>query len=224
MVLAVSARRSSTGSSGRRSPRRWSATTWTSYAAGARVGRLGGRARRPGRGYADPAHLGRRWQPDQDRFSYSPECDRVRCRQHPRHHRPARHSAARPGRWSAVFCSAGTSSSSRRPRSSSRPPSRPRSEPMRLPGRRARVGAVLPPVASRCPDHGSCPDRGDETTPGWLLHIGPSGSPFNRSKSAADTTEPAGQAGSRPPHADSRGRALTCAAPVKWRPPLALME
>ena len=44
------------------------------------------------------------------------------------------------------------------------------------------------------------------------------GSPFNRSKSAADTTEPAGQAGSRPRHADSRGRALTCAAPVKWRP------
>jgi hypothetical protein len=45
-------------------------------------------------------------------------------------------------------------------------------------------------------------------------HFERSGSPFNRSKPAADTTEPAGQAGSRPRHADSRGRALTCAAPV----------
>ncbi len=49
-------------------------------------------------------------------------------------------------------------------------------------------------------------------------HSASLGSPFNRSKPAADTTEPAGQAGSRPRHADSRGRALTCAAPVKWRP------
>ena len=36
----------------------------------------------------------------------------------------------------------------------------------------------------------------------------------NRSRSAADTTEPAGQAGIRPGHTNSRSRALTCAAPV----------
>lgn len=34
----------------------------------------------------------------------------------------------------------------------------------------------------------------------------------------ADTTEPAVQAGIRPRRADSRGRALTYAAPFKWRP------
>ena len=36
----------------------------------------------------------------------------------------------------------------------------------------------------------------------------------NRSSSAADTTEPAGQAGIRSRDVDSRGRAVTCAAPV----------
>ena len=39
------------------------------------------------------------------------------------------------------------------------------------------------------------------------------GSPFSRSRSAIDTTEPAGQAGSSTCHAGSGGRALTCAAP-----------
>ena len=54
-------------------------------------------------------------------------------------------------------------------------------------------------------------------------HNGGLGSPFNRSRSAADTTEPAGQAGIRTRRADSRGRALTCAAPFKWRPLTAVL-
>ena len=61
----------------------------------------------------------------------------------------------------------------------------------------------------------------------WLVttvHKDRLGSPFNRSGSAADTTEPAGQARIRPRHADSRGRALTCAAPVTWRPPKIVMR
>ena len=37
-------------------------------------------------------------------------------------------------------------------------------------------------------------------------------------RSAVDTTEPARPARIRPCHADSGGRALTCVAPVKWRP------
>src|SRR5712691_13100196 len=63
-----------------------------------------------------------------------------------------------------------------------------------------------------------CAPRTDRTEEVVPVHKADLGSPFNRSKSAADTTEPAGQAGSRPRHADSRDRALTCAAPVKWRP------
>jgi hypothetical protein len=68
------------------------------------------------------------------------------------------HDAPRmPGRSSAAFCSAGTSSSTRRPRGSSSPPSRPRSRRAHLPGRRAR-GDVFPrPIASRCSDNGSRP-------------------------------------------------------------------
>jgi len=38
------------------------------------------------------------------------------------------------------------------------------------------------------------------------------------------TTEHAGQAGSSTCHADSGGRALTCAAPVKWRPLIGVMR
>jgi hypothetical protein len=49
-------------------------------------------------------------------------------------------------------------------------------------------------------------------------HNGGRGYPFNRSRSAVDTTESAGQAGTRLCRADSGGRALTCAAPVMWRP------
>ena len=64
--------------------------------------------------------------------------------------------------WSAARCSAGTSSSMRRPRSSSRPPSRPRSEPVRLPGHRAGAGVDPLPTASRCSDGGSRPERKDE--------------------------------------------------------------
>jgi hypothetical protein len=45
-----------------------------------------------------------------------------------------------------------------------------------------------------------------------------SGSPFNRSRSAVDTTESAGQVGTRLCRADSGGGALTCATPVTWRP------
>jgi hypothetical protein len=59
-----------------------------------------------------------------------------------------------PGRWSVACCSAGTSSSTRRPRSLSRPPSRPRSKQVRRLGRRPGVGVVPRPVASRCPDQG----------------------------------------------------------------------
>ncbi len=59
----------------------------------------------------------------------------------------------------AAFCSAGTSSSTRRPRSSSPPPSRPRSKSARLPGRRAGAD-VFPPIASRCSENGSCPVPG----------------------------------------------------------------
>ena len=47
---------------------------------------------------------------------------------------------ATPGRSSAACCSAATSSSTPRPRSSSPQPSRPRSKPICLPGRRAGVG------------------------------------------------------------------------------------
>jgi hypothetical protein len=70
-----------------------------------------------------------------------------------------------PGRSSAAFCSAGTSSSTRRPRSSSPPPSRPRSRPARHPGRRAGVGVFPRPVVSRCSDNGSLPGPGRP----WLI-------------------------------------------------------
>jgi len=49
------------------------------------------------------------------------------------------------------------------------------------------------------------PEPGDMCILGYLL---------NRSRSAVDTTESAGQAGIRSSQADSGGRALTCAAPV----------
>jgi hypothetical protein len=61
-----------------------------------------------------------------------------------------------PGTSSAACCSAGISSSTRRPHSSSPTPSRPRSGPIRPPG--GRVGdRVFPPTASRCSDHGRRP-------------------------------------------------------------------
>ena len=69
--------------------------------------------------------------------------------------RPAR-SRTR-GRSSAACCCAGTSSSMRRQRSSSRPPSRPRSRPVSPPGRAGDRGFPAS-AASRCPDNGSCPD------------------------------------------------------------------
>jgi hypothetical protein len=56
------------------------------------------------------------------------------------------------------------------------------------------------------------------TQPPVSVDTGARGSPFNRRKPAADTTESAGQAGIRLCCADSGGRALTCAAPVTWRP------
>jgi hypothetical protein len=66
---------------------------------------------------------------------------------------------------------------------------------------------------------GSSPDKPiDLRTLCAAAHKHTSGSPFNRSRSAADTTEPAGQTGIRPRRAGSRGRTLTCAAPFKWRP------
>ena len=78
-----------------------------------------------------------------------------------------------PGRSSAAFCSAGTSSSTRRLRGSSPPPSRPRSRRVRLPGHRAGADMFPRPIANRCSDNGSCPDRGDKaprhTTPYWSL-------------------------------------------------------
>jgi hypothetical protein len=68
--------------------------------------------------------------------------------------------------------------------------------------------------SSRCSDLRRCRQHSSALVGRFCRHKNELGSPFNRSKSAADTTEPAGQAGSRPRHADSRGRALTCAAPV----------
>jgi hypothetical protein len=65
---------------------------------------------------------------------------------------PAAGRAPRPrtsGRWCAACCSAGTSSATRRPRSSSRPPG----QGLRVP----------PSAAGRRPDDGSCPGWGDET-------------------------------------------------------------
>jgi hypothetical protein len=49
------------------------------------------------------------------------------------------------------------------------------------------------------------PLRSDNPALGYLL---------NRSRSAVDTTESAGQVGIRPSQADSGGTTLTCAAPV----------
>src|SRR5271165_5351127 len=63
-----------------------------------------------------------------------------------------------PGRSSAACCSAGTSPSTRRPRSSSPTPSRPRSSPPRPPGHHADARAVPPPAASRCSDPAPAPD------------------------------------------------------------------
>jgi hypothetical protein len=68
-------------------------------------------------------------------------------------------------------CSAGTSSSTRRPRSSSRPPSRPRSGTVHRPGCRAGARVVPPTTPSRCSDTGSCPGRKGKP-PGSLLCIG----------------------------------------------------
>jgi Resolvase, N terminal domain len=50
------------------------------------------------------------------------------------------------------------------------------------------------------------------------------GSPFNRSRSAGRHYRTCRSDRIRPGRADSRGRALTCAAPVKWRPPKPLMR
>ena len=70
------------------------------------------------------------------------------------------------GRWSAACCSAGISSSTRRPRSSSRPPSRPRSRPVCRSGwqagsRRRLRAAVLIPAHAR--------DRGDKTSGDYCI-------------------------------------------------------
>ena len=54
-------------------------------------------------------------------------------------------------------------------------------------------------------DNGIWPDEVITVRLGYLL---------NRSRSAVDTTESAGQAGIQPSQADSGGKALTCAAPV----------
>ena len=90
--------------------------------------------------------------------------------------------------WSAACCSAGTSSSMRRPRSSSRPPSRPRSEPVRLPSRRAGAGVDPLPTASRCSDGGSCPERKDEPPlVGWWLRGWPPSSVRIPGPRTADT-------------------------------------
>jgi hypothetical protein len=80
-----------------------------------------------------------------------------------------------PGRSSAACCSAGASLSTRRPRSSSSPPSRPRSKPVRLPGHRAGADVFPPPVASRCSDNGLCPGTREQDARKPLLHIGPQG-------------------------------------------------
>jgi hypothetical protein len=70
-----------------------------------------------------------------------------------------------------IVIDAETATSAPRPRSSSSPPSRPRSRRVRLPGRRAGPGVFPRPIASRCSDKGSCPDR-KARQPGSLLRIG----------------------------------------------------
>jgi len=74
-----------------------------------------------------------------------------------------------PGRSSAVCCSAGTSSSTRRPRSSSRLPSRRRSKPIRLPGLRADAGVFPPPTVSGCSDMASLRAGRPDAVPSTIL-------------------------------------------------------
>jgi len=76
-----------------------------------------------------------------------------------------------------LLCSAGTSPSIPRPRSSSRPPSRRRSKPVRPLSRHAAVGAVPPPAASLCPEsplsgHVHGPPIWDGAAAGRLIGLG----------------------------------------------------
>jgi hypothetical protein len=101
-----------------------------------------------------------------------------------------------PGGSSAACCSAGTSLSMRRPRRSSPPPSRPRSRPVDLPGRRAGPGVLPPPAASRCSDTCSCADR--ETGRLWLA------APYRRVTGAGVRAARAGRLGSTCPAGPGR--------------------
>ena len=106
---------------------------------------------------------GRVRQPDQGRFFYSPGVTEPAIGPHDAS--PHAGQVVRRGllRRNIVIDA--------RPRGSSPPPSRPRSRRVRLPGRRAGPGVFPRPIASRCSDNGSCPDR-KARQPGSLLHIG----------------------------------------------------